>query len=186
MNIHFVTGGARSGKSRYAEQLASQLAGEGQVAYIATAVASDEEMKNRIALHRARRPAEWRTIESPTASGTAIVQAACSVILLDCLTLFASNVFLAVAPEGELRARVAVLGAVERLLADVAPLPGELIVVSNEVGWSIVPDTEYGRWFRDVLGEANHRVAGAAATVTLLVAGCPLRIKPGGGDFRAE
>ena len=186
MNIHFVTGGARSGKSRYAEQLAGQLAGGGQVAYIATAVASDDEMKNRIALHRARRPAEWRTIESPTASGTAIVQAACSVVLLDCLTLLASNVFLAVAPDGELRARAATLSAVERLLADVARLPGELIIVSNEVGWSIVPDTDYGRWFRDVLGEANHRVASVAATVTLLVAGCPLRIKPPAESYRAE
>jgi adenosylcobinamide kinase/adenosylcobinamide-phosphate guanylyltransferase len=186
VNIHFVTGGARSGKSRFAEQFAEQLAVGREVAYIATAVAGDDEMKNRIALHRARRPAAWRTIESPTASGSAIVQAACSVVLLDCLTLLASNIFLAVAPEGEQRARTAVLSAVDRLLADVARLPGDLIIVSNEVGWSIVPGTDYGRWFRDVLGEANHRVASAAATVTLLVAGCPLRIKPAAGSYRAE
>ena len=178
MNIHFVTGGARSGKSRYAEQLALTLAGDGPVTYIATAVASDEEMISRIALHRSRRSGMWRTIEAPTAAGAALIQANSRVILLDCLTLLTSNVFLAAAESGEAACRAAVLGVVRELLVTAASLPGELIGVSKEVGWGMVPDTEYGRWFRDVLGEANQVVANAAVTVTLLVAGCALQMKP--------
>jgi adenosylcobinamide kinase / adenosylcobinamide-phosphate guanylyltransferase len=179
MNIHFVTGGARSGKSRYAEQLALRLGAGDEVAYIATAVACDDEMSDRIALHRARRPAGWITIETETDATAALRRVEQSVVLLDCLTLLVSNLFLSGAAAGAAEARKVVLTEVDRLIESAQRRTGELLIVSNEVGSAIVPETPYGRWFRDILGEANQRVAGAATSVTLVVAGCSLQLKPG-------
>jgi adenosylcobinamide kinase/adenosylcobinamide-phosphate guanylyltransferase len=179
MNIHFVTGGARSGKSRFAEQLAQRLASGDGVAYIATAVACDDEMLDRIALHRARRPASWTTLETETDVAAALRGADRSVVLLDCLTLLVSNLFLSAAAGGAAEARNVALEEVQRLIEAADSRAGELVIVSNEVGSAIVPDTPYGRWFRDILGEANMRVASAATSVTLVVAGCSLQLKPG-------
>ena len=178
MNIHFVTGGARSGKSRFAEQLAERLGAAGGVAYIATAVACDDEMTERIALHRSRRPENWITIEAQNDGAAALSSAGRSVVLLDCLTLLTSNLFLSAAEAGSEQARAAVLTEVDRLIEAAQRREGELVIVSNEVGYAVVPDTPYGRWFRDILGEANQRMASAAATVTLVVAGCSLQLKP--------
>ena len=177
MNIHFVTGGARSGKSRFAEQLAQRLAAGKGVAYIATGIACDEEMTDRIALHRARRPANWITIETETGGAAALSRAERSVVLLDCLTLLVSNLFLSAAAAGAAEARTVVLAEVDRLIEASRTRTGELVIVSNEVGSAVVPGTPYGRWFRDILGEANQRVASAATSVTLVVAGCALQLK---------
>ena len=138
-------------------------------------------MTDRIAVHRARRPAGWITIETETdAAAAALSGVDQSVVLLDCLTLLVSNLFLSAAAGGaaaspQRRAR----GSRQRLIESATSRAGELVIVSNEVGSAIVPETPYGRWFRDILGEANMRVANAATSVTLVVAGCSLQLKPG-------
>jgi adenosylcobinamide kinase/adenosylcobinamide-phosphate guanylyltransferase len=174
MNVHLVTGGARSGKSRHAERLAAQLGGT-DVLYIATAEGLDDEMQQRIALHRQRRPSGWRTVESYRNPGAVLRESTSSVVLLDCLTLLASNVYLSTADPAE--AALAVQDEVSALLNAAAQASGELIVVTNEVGMGIVPETALGRGFRDALGCANQQVALAATTVTLLISGIPLTIK---------
>ena len=162
-----ILGGARSGKSRFAERLAT-TAGR-HVSYIATAgPARDGEMATRIAAHVARRPSEWATIEAPLDVGAAIA-AADGVVLVDCLTLWLTNVML-----GERDIAIATDGLVQAL----AQRRGPVIAVANEVGEGIVPATPLGRAFRDAQGVLNQRIAAAATDVFLLVAGCPVRIKP--------
>jgi adenosylcobinamide kinase/adenosylcobinamide-phosphate guanylyltransferase len=175
MNLHLVTGGVRSGKSRFAQALAARLGGT-DVTFIATAQALDDEMQQRIALHRSQRPAGWQTIESPRDVHDTIEGAAHGVILLDCLTLLASNAFLANAADYA-ASQNAVTEEIDRLLKAAAKRSGVLIAVTNEVGLGIVPEHPLGRWFRDALGTANQSVAEQAETVTLLVSGIPLRIK---------
>jgi adenosylcobinamide kinase / adenosylcobinamide-phosphate guanylyltransferase len=175
LNLHLITGGARSGKSRLAQTLASGL-GDSNVSFIATAQALDDEMHERIAKHRAERPASWQTIEMPRNVHLALQRAAHPVILLDCLTLLVTNAFLA--HDDNYRAALdAVAKEVDLLLAAAARKQGTLIVVTNEVGMGIVPEYPLGRWFRDALGTANQRVARCAQTVTLLVSGVAVRIK---------
>jgi adenosyl cobinamide kinase/adenosyl cobinamide phosphate guanylyltransferase len=176
MELILVTGGARSGKSRYAEAVASRLAGEA-VTYIATAAGGDEEMARRIRMHRERRPAGWVTVEAQRDAGAAVAAAGTSVVLLDCLALLASNALLAAEPDGEAAAVSAVLAEADRLLQRAEERAGTLIVVTNEVGLGVVPASPLGRWFRDALGLANQRVAAAAATVVLTVAGIPMTVK---------
>lgn len=176
MELILITGGARSGKSRHAEQTALRLGG-GAVTYIATAAAGDDEMERRIAEHRARRPAGWITLEAQSGAGDAVLAAPTGVVLLDCLAILASNALLAAEQEGERAAVAAVLGEVDALLEAAARRRGTLIVVSNEVGFGVVPPSALGRWFRDALGLANQRVAAAAREVVLTVAGIPLVVK---------
>jgi adenosyl cobinamide kinase/adenosyl cobinamide phosphate guanylyltransferase len=147
------------------------------VTYIATAQAGDQEMRRRIAQHRARRPFHWETIEAGSDIAGALAQATSQVVLLDCLTLLCSNSFLASAEQGELAALAAVARTIDTLLHAATRHDGDLIVVTNEVGFGIVPDTEYGRWFRDALGAANCRVAAAAENVVLVVSGRALRLE---------
>lgn len=162
-----VLGGARSGKSRYAERLVAEK-GE-PVTYIATAGAPrDEEMRARIALHQSRRPDEWQTVEAPLALADAI-RATRGIVLVDCLTLWLTNVML---DERDLDAETATL------LAAMADRAGPVVAVANEVGEGIVPATPLGRRFRDWQGVLNQRVAEAASDVVLLVAGCPIIVKP--------
>ena len=174
-----ILGGARSGKSAFAQKLA---AGRGQaVLYVATATAGDEEMAARIAAHRAERPAHWRTLEAPTGVGNAIGAnaAAAEVILLDCLTLLANNSLMRLPePVSEAAAAVALNDEVEGVLAVYAASSAEWIVVSNEVGLGLVPPYPLGRIYRDALGRANQRLAAAADEVLFMVAGLPLRLKP--------
>jgi len=162
-----VLGGARSGKSRYAEDLAA--ASGRAVRYVATAgPPRDEEMRARIDAHKARRPAGWTTHEAPTDLAAAIA-AGESVVLVDCLTLWLTNVMLA---EMDVEAVTATL------LGAMAAREGPVIAVANEVGEGIVPATPLGRRFRDCQGVLNQRVADAASDVVKLVAGCPLIVKP--------
>jgi len=176
--IVLVTGGARSGKSSFAEKLAKSL-GE-QVAYIATAEIWDGEMAERVSLHQKRRPSAWLTFEAPRQAELAIAEAAshAKVILFDCLTVYTSNSLLAqpeeMAPENR---RGSVLEAVNRLVEAAGEVSGTVIFVTNEVGGGIVPDNALAREFRDVAGIVNQKVAQAADEVYWVVCGLPVEIK---------
>ncbi len=170
-----VIGGARSGKSRHAEALARRSGGERR--YIATATPFDDEMRARIAQHRAARAADgWHTIEAPLDLEGALRQGAAPgrIVLVDCLTLWLSNVMVE-APPGQAAAAAAV--ACAGLVAALPDLAGPVIFVSNEVGWGIVPDNRLARDFRDAQGRLNQALAGSCARVILVAAGLPLALK---------
>jgi adenosylcobinamide kinase/adenosylcobinamide-phosphate guanylyltransferase len=175
----FLLGGARSGKSAYAENWAQEQGGS--VLFVATAEALDEEMAERIAAHRASHPAHWHTLEAPLDVGEAIRQQPDEhdVILIDCLTLLASNALLRL-PENcsQAQADESVLGEVDALLAAYAASSATWLVISNEVGMGLVPPYRLGRLYRDALGRANQRIAQEADEVLLLVAGLPWRLSP--------
>lgn len=176
MRIVFVTGGARSGKSSFAQHLAEQLGGT-EVTFIATAEAHDDEMRERVQRHRYERPARWTTLEAPRETARALRTAATNVVLLDCLSLLVSNALLAHEPLLAHEREAAALAEVEALLEVAAARSGHLILVSNEVGSGVVPPYPLGRAFRDALGRANQRAAQAAHEAYLIVAGLPLTLK---------
>lgn len=179
--LTLVLGGARSGKSSYAENIAAAHAES--VLYLATAQAWDKEMVERIANHRDERPATWQTVEAPTAVATALNKALgemphVHLVLLDCLTLLASNVLITL-PEtsSEAEATAALMAEVDELLQVYEQYAGELIIVSNEVGLGIVPAYPLGRLYRDALGRANQQLAAVADSVIFMVAGLPMVVK---------
>ena len=159
-------GGARSGKSRLAQAAAEAL--PGPLTYLATGEAGDEEMAARIARHRADRGPRWRTVECPVALPDAIDAAGEAVVLVDCLTLWLSNLML-----GGHDLDAARSALVERVAAPRGPL----LLVSNEVGLGLVPETPLGRAFRDEAGRLNQAVAAAADRVVFVAAGLPLVLK---------
>jgi adenosylcobinamide kinase/adenosylcobinamide-phosphate guanylyltransferase len=186
-----VTGGARSGKSRYALDRAGAVVAAARagaaagadpctadrVVFVATAEALDAEMADRIGRHRAERDRAWHTVEAPRALEAAVAEARAApdtaVVVVDCLSLWVSNLMLDGVSETEIVGRAAVL---------VAPTSGgatdrPVVVVTNEVGLGIVPDNALARAYRDVLGRVNQTVAAAATEVHLMVAGLPLRIR---------
>jgi adenosylcobinamide kinase/adenosylcobinamide-phosphate guanylyltransferase len=165
-HIVLLLGGARSGKSRIAQTRAEALPGE--LAYIATGEARDAEMAERIARHRADRGARWRTVEAPIDLPEAIRRENERVLLVDCLTLWLSNLMLG---EHDIAA------ATDRLLAALDRASGTVLLVSNEVGMGIVPENALARRFRDEAGRLNQRVAAAADEVLLVAAGLALRMK---------
>jgi adenosylcobinamide kinase/adenosylcobinamide-phosphate guanylyltransferase len=174
-----ILGGARSGKSIYAEQLALELGGP-DVLYVATAQAFDDEMRTRIAAHRAARPQGWRTLEAPSLiTGWRPAElGSARVVLLDCVTLLASNALLAAGDEPAIPAgEAAVAGEIDALLAAYRAGTASWLVVSNEVGLGLVPPYPLGRVYRDALGRANQRLAAAADRVLFMVAGLPLTVK---------
>ncbi|MBI3458485.1 MAG: bifunctional adenosylcobinamide kinase/adenosylcobinamide-phosphate guanylyltransferase [Candidatus Rokubacteria bacterium] len=168
-----VLGGARAGKSAYAVERAGAVAG--RVAFVATAEALDAEMAARIARHRAARPAGWETVETPLALVDVLagLEGKAGAVVVDCLTLWVSNLLRRdpALSDGVLRDET------DRLAEIVARRPFHLVIVSNEVGWGVHPETALGRRFRDALGLVNHAVAAAADEVVLLIAGCPLWLK---------
>lgn len=168
-----VLGGVRAGKSAYAVARAEALGG--RVAFVATAEPGDAEMTGRIERHRASRPAGWRTVEAPVALAEALagLQGQADAVVLDCLTLWVSNLF-SRAPEMPDHRFLAEAG---RLTDLIGRRPFDLVVVSNEVGWGVHPESALGRRFRDALGLVNQAVARVADEVVLLVAGCPLWLK---------
>lgn len=182
-----VLGGARSGKSRFAEKLAARFGH--RVLYIATAQARDEEMAARIAAHRRTRPATWRTVEAPTAVGkaarTALAEEPVDVVILDCITLLVSNVILdgLWLSEGDFDGvDERVVGPrvdfeIDGLLRAVQESEVPWIVVSNEVGEGLVPPYPLGRVYRDLLGWFNQSLASVADRVYLMVAGLPVDVK---------
>lgn len=172
--LTLVLGGARSGKSRYARSLASEHAGE--VVFVATATAGDEEMARRIARHRDERPPQWRTIEAPVDLVSALRAAPSdALVLVDCVTIWLSNLL---ERHGALQVEERerrILDDVERFAA--AARERTVVAVSNEVGEGIVPATPLGREFRDVCGLANQALAAEADRVVLVVAGLPVLVK---------
>jgi adenosylcobinamide kinase/adenosylcobinamide-phosphate guanylyltransferase len=178
--LTFILGGARSGKSHYAEHLAARLGR--RVLYVATAQAGDDEMAARIAAHQAARPADWTTLEADTETGRAIQAQppVHEVVLLDCLTLLASNVLGRLAEPVEAAAADAALNLeIDGLLQAYGTRPAHWLVISNEVGLGLVPAYPLGRVYRDALGRANQRLAATADNVLFMVAGLPLVVKGG-------
>lgn len=178
--LTLILGGARSGKSTYAEKLAMKHGG--RVSYIATAQALDEEMQARIAVHRQKRLDDWQTFEIPSGVGRALRAnpPASEVILLDCLTLLVANRLLEAAPDvdqpNEAAATTQVQGEIDDLLSTIQSSPAKWIVVSNEVGLGLVPPYPLGRIYRDLLGWANQRLARSAERVVFMIAGIPMRL----------
>lgn len=184
-----ILGGARSGKSAYAEALAARVAANvAPVTYVATATAEDDEMRERIARHRAARPASWRTLEAPRDPAAALADDGAmdtpGVVLLDCLTLLVSNVLLGGAHAAfdpdtfdadAAESRVTL--TLDALLHVYRSGAASLILVSNEVGMGLVPPYPLGRVYRDVLGRVNARVAAEADAVLLMIAGLPVELK---------
>jgi adenosylcobinamide kinase/adenosylcobinamide-phosphate guanylyltransferase len=164
-----ILGGARSGKSRYAERLVENAASRGT--YCATAEAGDAEMTARIAMHRARRGPFWRTVEAPLALASTIAAAGPEgPVLVDCLTLWLSNLLMAGRqPDAE-------AGVLCRALHEAV---GPVVLVSNEVGMGLVPETPLGRHFRDAAGRLNQEIAALADHVVFIAAGLPLVLKEG-------
>jgi adenosylcobinamide kinase / adenosylcobinamide-phosphate guanylyltransferase len=186
-HITLVTGGARSGKSAWADQRARESGR--QVLYVATATAGDDEMAERIAAHQAQRPSQWRTIEEPEHLLDAIQANATpgDAVVVDCLTLWVSNVLLkAIGPERDadmlpLTAWTAIEASVvneaQALLADASDRDLALILVSNEVGMGVVPGTSLGRHYRDILGRVNQVVGSAADALILMIAGLAVDLR---------
>lgn len=162
-----VLGGARSGKSRYAEELIKRL--PAPWTYIATAEALDEEMRQRIDHHRARRDGQWRTLDAPLTLAETIPTLT-TPTLIDCLTLWLSNMMFA---ERDIDQET------ERLVEAIGRAGGAapMVAVSNEVGMGLVPETALGRAFRDAQGRLNQRMAAAADRVVFVAAGLPLVLK---------
>jgi adenosylcobinamide kinase/adenosylcobinamide-phosphate guanylyltransferase len=172
----FITGGTRSGKSRFAEQRA---AGYGEsLCYLATAQPLDDEMGYRIRIHQQRRGEQWHTVEEPLhlAQTLATHDGTCNVILVDCLTLWLSNLLLLYEDLGaETESRL--LDDVQRLATTLRGMTTPVIIVSNEVGMGIVPEHRLGRLFRDIAGQANQIIASAASEAWLVASGIPLKLK---------
>lgn len=171
-----ILGGVRSGKSRFAQDLARELGGD-DVLFVATAEACDEEMSRRIDMHQQSRPDTWRTLEQPCGIGKVIAEISPSprVVLLDCLTLLISNIVLQYEegvdlPEAHMRAEIA------DLIRTVKQQDSTMIIVSGEVGMGLVPESRMGRLFRDLLGWANQLIASEATSTYLMVAGLPINV----------
>jgi adenosylcobinamide kinase / adenosylcobinamide-phosphate guanylyltransferase len=177
MRLILVTGGARGGKSRFADKRARELGGDA-VTYVATARMSDDDMERRIARHRADRPPAWTTVEAPCRAGDAIRSASTEVVLLECMTMLAANALGPPLPPDEAAAVRRMSVEADDVLVAARERDGTLIVVTNEVGFAVHPPTELGRWFQNGLGQINQRLAAAADEVVLLVSGLPLRVKP--------
>ncbi len=169
--LFFITGGARSGKSAYAEKLALEIAGKR--AYLATAQALDAEMAAKIEKHRKDRSSAWDTYEEPLAVADLLrkISGRYQVALLDCLTLWLSNIMAHTGGDG------AVLQGMDSLVKALSDFQGTCIVVSNEVGLGIVPDNPVARKFRDFAGMMNQKIAQAADEVYFTASGIPMKIK---------
>ncbi|HHW04085.1 MAG TPA: bifunctional adenosylcobinamide kinase/adenosylcobinamide-phosphate guanylyltransferase [Thermoanaerobacterales bacterium] len=185
MSMTFITGGARSGKSRFAERMAAES--KHKVIYIATAQALDQEMVQRIAIHRQRRPRRWETIEEPKYVSMVLKDIRksgkfddCGVILIDCLALLVSNWLpLEKAEKSSTweELRKTLLEEIGAIIQEIRKMEKHIIIVSNEVGLGLVPEYPLGRLYRDLLGEVNQMVALAADEVYFMVSGIPLKIK---------
>jgi adenosylcobinamide kinase / adenosylcobinamide-phosphate guanylyltransferase len=181
--IILILGGARSGKSRYAQDLAQKTTGK--VLFVATATAGDEDMRHRILKHQHERPPGWRTLEASTRIGRYIEKdiGDAQLVIIDCITLLVNNLFL----RGEERdfdqidetiLEKEVTAEIRELLSCIKKTDAVYLIVSNEVGLGLVPDNRMGRLYRDILGRANQMLAQNAAEVYLMVAGIPLSVKP--------
>jgi len=191
--IVFILGGARSGKSGFARDLAARLsaasaaedpdAAASGVTYLATATAEDEEMRLRIDRHRRSRPGHWRTVEEPLQVARSLSGCGSGVVIVDCLTLLITNILLERGadrtddPPGLEELEQAVSPEIEDLLTECRRIEGPVLLISNEVGMAVVPPTPLGRTFRDIAGRVNQRVAAEAEEVYFLVAGLARQLK---------
>ena len=166
----FVTGGARSGKSNYALSIAKK---HKRVAFIATCQPLDQEMAKRIKLHRQSRPENWQTFEEPQKVALMLnkMDGNFDCVLIDCFTLLVSNLLLAKFTESK------IFGEIQSILTNIKKKKATTIIVSNEVGLGLVPNTRLGRDFRDIAGKVNQLVAEKANEVFFTVSGIPLKIK---------
>lgn len=178
MTCTFILGGARSGKSTLAQKMGEEAGGE--VLFVATAEAGDEDMKARIDAHQRSRPAGWHTLEATHDLGLQILQQArtANTIIIDCITLLVSNIFqLHDWKEDAELMETAVRKEITGIINCMEAVPAHFIIVSNEIGLGIVPADRVSRIYRDVLGRANQLLANHADTVYLLVAGIPVTVK---------
>lgn len=174
--LTLILGGARSGKSDYAEHLAREL--NQPVLYIATATAFDDEMRERIEHHKSTRPAAWQTLEAPMNIAAATGNMQPEVVLLDCITLLVSNILLSLPEDSPFDIVMQkVKDEIDSLIEMQKRIGGEWFIVSNEVGLGLVPPYPLGRMYRDALGRANQMLARAAEHVLFMVAGIPTTIK---------
>jgi adenosylcobinamide kinase/adenosylcobinamide-phosphate guanylyltransferase len=180
--ITLLLGGARSGKSYYAQEAAKKF---DQVLFVATAEAGDEDMRRRIRKHQADRPANWRTLEATTHIGRRIQETIQEekLVIIDCITLLVTNLICQMdekdyetCNEGLLEEKV--YSEIQELQDCLKKVEASFILVSNEVGLGIVPDNRITRIYRDLLGRANQMLAHSADEVYLMVAGIPLKVKP--------
>lgn len=186
--IILVSGGARSGKSTFAEDYVLQL--DKQVGYLATAQALDPEMLERIENHRKNRPDNWKTFEEPFNPAQVIRTnyEEISVWLLDCITLYVSNLLLKILENEKssgdyiptLKLQELIMTEIEELINSVRDTGVSMVAVTNEVGWGLVPADAISRAYRDIAGKVNQRLADCADEVYLVTMGIPLRIKPQG------
>jgi adenosylcobinamide kinase/adenosylcobinamide-phosphate guanylyltransferase len=177
-SITLILGGARSGKSDFAEQKA--LESGKSVIFIATATAFDGEMRERIQNHRSTRPHEWQTLEAPMNVGMTLLseKLKVDVVIVDCITLLVSNILFALPEDSPFEMVMQkVKDEIDSLLAAQAQVGGEWMIVSNEVGLGLVPPNPLGRNYRDALGRANQMLARAAQRVVFMVAGIPMVVK---------
>lgn len=170
--IIFIVGGARSGKSSYAMKLAKETK-KIKVGFIATGQARDSEMKKRILLHKKSRPCHWKTFEEPCNLSNLLKKNAANfdVLIIDCLTLFVSNLLLKKYKEE------AIIAEINKVLSLLRGVKAKSIIVSNEVGLGIVPANKLSRNFRDIAGKVNQAVSQNSDKVFFMVAGLPLKVK---------
>ena len=190
-----ITGAVRSGKSRYAEQMVRELAGPGGVVYLATSRVWDDEMAARVAQHQRSRPAVWQTVEEPLRLGAALEgagRARRAAVLVESVDMWVSNRLMEIHPvEGEDTTRLdpakvqaleaALLKETTEIVAAHRASNGDLVLVTVEAGWGVVPPYPLGRVFRDLLGRVNTALAAEAGRVLLMVAGLPVDVKRLGG-----
>ena len=178
-----VLGGVRSGKSAFAESRVSAL--EQPVLYVATGVATDDEMAERIRRHQSSRPSGWSTLEEPVDLADAIAPAlrgGTGSVIIDSVDVWVANLLMENQGQSKQEMETAALGHADRLLALIADASQGFVLVSSEVGLSLVPPEPLGRRFQDLLGTVNQRIAVAASEVFLVVAGIPNRIKPAASE----
>jgi len=182
--IIMLLGGARSGKSSYAHELARKMARK--VLFVATAEPGDEDMRRRIENHRLKRPTGWRTLEMTAGIGKAIEKEIEDeqLVIIDCITLLIGNIFSRYDEKTfdtieDTILEKQVFSEIDNLLKCLEKAKTSFIIVSNEVGLGIVPDNRMGRLYRDLLGRANQTLAGKADEVYFMISGIPLRVKPG-------
>ena len=176
--LTLILGGARSGKTSYAQEQARQIGGN--VLYVATAAAGDDEMRLRIEAHRAARPAEWQTLEATLQVGETLIsnQVQAGVVIVDCITLLVSNVLLSFSEDAAFdEVEQKVQAEIDALLKAHSKIGGQWFIVSNEVGLGLVPPYPMGRVYRDLLGWANQTLARSADRVIFMVAGIPMIVK---------
>jgi adenosylcobinamide kinase/adenosylcobinamide-phosphate guanylyltransferase len=177
-NLTLILGGARSGKSSYAQRLAEE-SGE-SVTFIATAQALDDEMSTRIQKHRAERPVNWETLEIPFAIASQLHDIKSNVIILDCITLLVSNLLMQFVKDDlveEAPFMAAIQQEINELISVLREQEQDWLIVSNELGLGLVPPYQMGRVYRDAMGWANQQLAREADNVIFMVAGIPTMIK---------